>query len=82
MRAGSAGKSYHYTAPKELVYDLPVDEVRRDRVTARCMACVVVIPREPVPKLPPYQQKLKPGSAPVDADVADILSLFGVKHGC
>jgi|SRR5215467_8912101 len=62
MRAGASGKSYHFTHETEKIYDLPVDEVRRSRLTARCEGCVASLPREPVPAVPAYGQKLKPST--------------------
>jgi len=57
-RAGSTSKSYHNTGPKEKVYDLPIDRVNSYYVTPRCEKCIDLLPKEPVPVLPPGDKKI------------------------
>ena len=58
VRAGASDKAYHPTGAKERLYNLPVDEVFKHFLTPRCEACIGLLPREPVPAMPAYGQKI------------------------
>ncbi len=57
-RAGASSKSYHNTSPKERVFDLPIGRVNSYYTTPRCAQCIDILPKEPVPVLPPLNKKI------------------------
>ena len=73
------GGSSQLTSPAETIYDLPVRQSDAYRLaTPRCEQCVAVLPREPVPALPAYQQNLKPAWASVKPAVEIDLKALGL----
>ena len=60
VRRGGEGRQMRPAGASETVYDLEINEVIVRGGTPRCDNCLDKLPREPVPRMPAYTERLKP----------------------